>query len=61
MKEFRIYYRTPGVTSMHTPVRKVLAHDRAEVVEIFRATDSISFIVAVFWGDHDDKIKAREG
>lgn len=54
MKEFRIYYRIPGVTSKHVPVKKIMAHDRAEAIEKFRATNSISFIVAVFWGDHKD-------
>lgn len=48
MKNFRIYYKTIGITTAVTPMMNVKAADAAEAAEIFSARRPWSNIVAIF-------------
>ena len=48
MKNFRIYYKTVGVTTSVTPLTIIKAADAAEAVEIFKTRRPWSNIVAIF-------------
>ena len=48
MKNFRIYYKTIGVTTKVTPEMIVKAENAEQAVEIFEARRPWSNIVAIF-------------
>lgn len=48
MKNFRIYYKTVGVTTKYTPYATIKAANADEAVEAFSARRPMSFIVAIF-------------
>lgn len=48
MKEFRIYYKTIGVTTKKTPSMNITADSAEEAIEFFKAHHSMSYIVAIF-------------
>ena len=48
MKEFRIYYKTIGVTTATTPMMIIKADSAEQAAEIFEARRPWSNIVAIF-------------
>ena len=48
MKNYRIYYKTIGVTTASTPVTIITAADADEAVAIFQARRPWSCVVAIF-------------